>query len=114
MIARVGRGADLAGVERPHRPDHRDGGLHVGVVEDERGALAAELEQRALHRAPADFGDAQADTRRAGERDHVDVAALDERFTGAGSRAGHDVDDAFGEPDLVHDAHELDHRERVL
>ena len=46
------------------------------------GALAAELEQRALHRAPADFGDAQPDAGRTGERHHVDVAALDERFTG--------------------------------
>ena len=56
--------------------------LHVGVVEHERRALAAELEQRALHRAPADFGDAHADAGRAGERHHVDVAALDERLTG--------------------------------
>ena len=32
----------------------------------------------------------------------------------AGRRAGDDVDDAFGEADLVHDPHELDHRERVL
>ena len=46
------------------------------------GALAAELEQRPLHRAAADFGDAQPDPGGTGERHHVDVAALDECLTG--------------------------------
>ena len=36
-----------------------DRGLDVGVVEHERRALAAELEQQPLHRATADLGDAQ-------------------------------------------------------
>ena len=37
------RGADLAGVEGPHRGDGADRGLEVGVVEDDGGALATEL-----------------------------------------------------------------------
>ena len=76
------RGADLAGVERPRRADHADRGLQVRVVVDERAALAAELEQQALHRAAADLADAHADAGRTGERDHVDVARRDERLAG--------------------------------
>ena len=53
--------------------------VEVGVVEHERGALAAELEQQALHRAAADLAMRWPDAGRAGERHHVDVAGLDER-----------------------------------
>ncbi len=108
------RGADLARMERPHRADHLDGGLDVGVVEHQARALAAELEQQALHRAAADLGDALPDAGGTGERDHVDVAGLDERLTGVRRRTGDDVDHAGREPDLVQDADEVDHRERVL
>ena len=44
-----GRGADLSRVEGPRRADAPDRPLHVGVLEDDAGTLAAELEQRALH-----------------------------------------------------------------
>ena len=73
------RGADLPGVEGPHAGDRADGDIEVGVVEHERGALAAELEQQPLHRLAAGFEDALADGRRPGEADHVDVVRLGER-----------------------------------
>src|SRR6202034_2647560 len=45
------RGADLPGVEGQGGADAADGPLDVCVLEDEAGALATELEQRALHGA---------------------------------------------------------------
>ncbi len=57
-----GGGADLPGVEAPHRSDAGDGGLEVGVVEDDARALAAELHQEALHVATGDLADALAHT----------------------------------------------------
>ena len=75
------RGADLARVERPHRADHPDRVLHVGVVEHERAALAAELEQLALHALrPPTSPMRRADAARSGEAHHVDVGRLDERL----------------------------------
>ena len=52
--------------------------VDVGVVEDETGALAAELEQEPLHRPAAGLGDPDADLGRAGEADHVDVGRVDQ------------------------------------
>ena len=77
-------------------------------------ALAAELEQQALHRAPAHLGDAHADP-----VDPVnDTMSMSRVSTSASPVAGVDpvthVDDAGREADLVQDAHELDDRERVL
>ena len=68
--------------------------LQVGVVEDERRALAAELHELALHAAPADLADALAHDGGAGEGHHVDVRRADDRLADLGAAAGDDVDDA--------------------
>ena len=60
-ITRVGAVQIWPAVERPHAGDGADGGLEVGVVEHDAGALAAELEQQALHVAPGDLADGLAD-----------------------------------------------------
>src|SRR5205085_6383816 len=65
-------------------------------------------------RAAADLADALPHRGRTRERHHVDVARLDECFAGVWRGTGHDVDDAGREADLVQDADEVDHRERVL
>ena len=72
-MARVGAVQIWPEWKRPRRADAADGGLDVGVVEDEARTLAAELEEEALHRARPRLGDAHADLGRAGEADHVDV-----------------------------------------
>ena len=72
-------GADLAAVEGPHAADAGDGLVDVGVVDHHAGALAAELEQQALHRAGAGLVDLDADRGGAGEAHHVDVVVVDER-----------------------------------
>src|SRR3954454_2867103 len=50
-----GRGADLAGVERPHAADRAHRGGDVRVAEYDGRALATELEEQALHAAPGDL-----------------------------------------------------------
>src|SRR5207249_2954460 len=109
-----GRGADLARMETPDAHQRGDGRVDVGVVEHDARAFSAELQQEALHRLRAGLGDPYAYAGAAGEADHVDVGRLDQRGTGFGTRAGDDVDDAGREPDLLHDADELEAAERVL
>ena len=108
------RGADLPAVERPDAADRRHRRGHVGVVEHDASALAAELEQQPLHRRAAGTEDLLTDRRRAGEADHVDVARLGQRRRRFGPRRRDDVDDAGREADVVHDLGELDDGERVL
>ena len=74
----------------------------VGVVEDDVGGLAAELEGGLLGRAGDRPGDDLADLGRAGEGDLVDVRVLDERLARA-AVAGDDVDDAGGQLGLLAD-----------
>ena len=107
------RGADLTGVERPRRTDAGHGRTEVGIVENDAGALAAELEELALHPVACSFTDLLAHRCRAGERHHVDVG-LDERLAGLGAGAGDDVEHAVGQPGLGRDLGEPQHRERVL
>lgn len=82
--------------------DPVDGVLDVGIVEDDVGRLAAQLERdllqvgrrRCLH-------DLSADTRGAGEGDLVDVHVGGDGGTGGPSEARDDVDDAWGEAGLL-------------
>ena len=101
-------------MERPHRPDHLHRRSHVGVVEHQRGAFAAELEQQRFMVRPPTSAMRVPTAGRTGERNHVDVAGLDKRFTGVRGRSGHDVHDTGREADVVQDADQVDHRQRVL
>ena len=78
-LHRPGRGgADLTRVEGPHAGQRGDGGGQVGVLEDQAGALAAQLHQQPLHGAGPRLVDAPADRGAGGEADHVHVGGVGE------------------------------------
>jgi hypothetical protein len=78
----VGSGAVLAGVVVGGAGDRLERSVELDVVEDHDRGLAAELEVHALERPGRVLGDPLAGFHRAGERDHVDVVVLDERWAG--------------------------------
>src|SRR5690606_637400 len=84
--------ADLALVEEDPADNALDGLVERGVVEDDVGGLAAELEGRLLARARDRAGDHPPDGRAAGEGDLVDARVVDDRLSRR-SRARDDVDD---------------------
>lgn len=96
-VGAFGTVADLSAEDDAGVDDAFDGGVDVGVVEDNRGGFAAEFE--------GDFGDvggAGADDflsgfDAAGERHHVGEGAGDECVAEGFAGAGDDVEDAFGE-----------------
>ena len=69
--------------------------VEIGVVEDDVGRLAAELEAEALAGAGGGGADDLADLGRAGEGDLVDIGMVDDGGAGV-ALAGDDVDDALG------------------
>ena len=75
----------------------------VGVVEHDRGRLAAELEEQPLHRRRALLHDPLADGGRAGERDQVDLRRQRELLADEVVRRGDDVDDAGRDVGLLGD-----------
>ncbi len=90
--------AALALVEEQAEVRALDGGVEIGVGEDDVGALAAQLEADALEVAlGGGLHDDLAGGVFAGERDLVHVHVLGERGAGGRAVAGHDVDDAVGE-----------------
>lgn len=99
--ARAGAAA-LAVVEVDTKVDPVDGVVNVGVVEDNVGRLAAQLERDllqvgrrgGLHDLPADDGGAR-------EGDLVDVHVRGDGGTGGLAEARDDVDDSRGEPSLL-------------
>ena len=100
------RRAGLAGVEERLLHAVADGlgeALAVEVVEQHVGRLAAELEGDLLHRLGAELGDALAGPRRPGERHHVDVGVGGDRLADLRSEAGHEVEHAGRQADLVDD-----------
>ena len=103
--------ADVALVEEDAVDDALDGLVDRGVVEHDVGGLAAELEGDLLLAARGGAGDHLADLGRAGERDLVDVAVLDQRPAGLAG-AGDDVDDAGREVGLLADLGEQQRRQR--
>ena len=70
--------ADLALVEPDAVDQAFDGGVEIGVVEDDEGRLAAEFERELLGRLRGGLADDAADFGRTGEGDLVDVGVLDE------------------------------------
>ena len=105
------RAADVALVEEDALHDALDGLVDRGVVEDDVGRLAAELEGQRLAGAGDRAGDRLAHLGRAGERDLVDVPVLDDGAAGVAG-AGHDVDDAGRQVGLLADLGEQQRGQR--
>ena len=103
------RNARLAVVHQRRDLEPLDRGGEVGVVEDDRGRLAAELEAHALELLTADRGDAPARGGRTGERDLVDAGVAHEVLTDF-APGGQDRHDALRDAGLVE---QLGHEVRV-
>ena len=85
--------ADLALVEPDAVDEAFDGGVEVGVFENDEGRFAAELEREFFVAGGGGFANGAADFGGAGEGDFVDVGVGDEGFASR-AVAGDDVDDA--------------------
>jgi hypothetical protein len=108
--ARTGA-ADLALVE-PDRIDQAfDGGVQVGVVEDDEGRLAAQFQRQLLAAAGGGLADDAADFGRAGEGQLVDARVVDDGFAHA-AVAGDDVDHAGRHAGLLADLGEQQRAQR--
>ena len=103
------RDARLAVVHERRHLQALDRGREVGVVEDDRRRLAAELEAHALQLLAADGRDAPARRGRTGERDLVDAGVAHEVLADLATR-GQDRDDALRDAGLVE---EVGHEVRV-
>src|SRR5262249_50895824 len=102
--------ARLSLVEEAAEERAVDRHLEVGVVEDDVGRLAAQLEGHLLDGAGSELLNAPADLRRAGERDLVDERARAQLLAALGAAPVDDVDDALREIGLVDDLRELERR----
>lgn len=85
--------------------------VELGVVEDDVGGLAAELERARNQALGGRFGDAVADFGRTREGELVEARVVKHGLARAGAAAGDDVDDAGGEH-LVEELAELEERKR--
>ena len=96
-----GGAAALALVEEQTKVSDLDGLSDVGVVHDDEGRLAAELEGDILEvRVGRGALDEAANLRGAGEGDLVDVHVVGETSAGSGAVTGEDVNHARGEAGL--------------
>ena len=85
----------------------RGGRRHVGVVQDDQGGVAAELQVRSLEVPGGEFADAAADRGRAGEADDPHQRVGDQRLADVGA-AGQHVQQAVGQAGLLEDPGEDD------
>ena len=102
---------DLALVEPDAINETFDGGIEIGVLEDDEGRLAAEFERQLLARAGGGAADDLADLRRAREGDLVDAVMLDDGSTRFRA-ALHDIDDALRHAGALADLGKEDRGER--
>ena len=111
----VGGGAGLAHVAHLRRERGVDGGVEVGVVEDDEGRVAAQF-HRGAHDGVRGLGEqCLADGGGAGERQLPQDAAAHDRLDHLrGAGGGDDVQDAVGHPGLTEDLREQQGGERGL
>src|SRR3954447_24362598 len=114
-VEAVRRRARLAAVA--HLRDERalDGGVEVGVLEDEERRVAAELHRDAQDLLGRLLDERLADRRRAGERELARPRVLDERLRRLARRLRRDdVHHPARQAGLLQDAAEREHRQRRL
>jgi hypothetical protein len=91
-------GADLALVEEDRVGGPVGGQVQVGVVEQDVGRLAAQLQQDLLDRAGGQGRDPPADRGRAGEGDLVDLGRGDQRLARLSPNPGRTLTTPSGTP----------------
>ena len=106
--------ASLAGVDEDAHRRHEDGLVHVGVVVDQHGRLAAEFQHDLLEVARRRPHDLLADLGRPGERDLLDVGVRGDRRTRGVAVPGQQVDDAVRHAGLGDQTVEEQRRQRRL
>src|ERR1700722_3521818 len=111
--ARAGAAA-LAVIEEDGAGGAGDGGVEIGVVENDVGGLAAEFERDFFEVAGAGLDDELADFGGAGEGDFVYVGVRGESGTGGFAETGDDIYYAFGEAGGFDEFAEADRGERSL
>ena len=111
-VEALDRQTGLPAVEEAADARRADGGVDVGVVENDHRVGAAELEGHALDAARRELGDVLADGSRAGERDLRHARIGDERLAEHGALAGDDLEDALGQAVLAHDLGDAERRQR--
>jgi len=92
--------AGLALIEEDGGGGASDGGVHVGIGEDDGGRFTAEFEGDLFEVAGGGDGDEFADLGRSGEGDLVDERVGGEWGAAGLAEAGEDIDDAGGEAGL--------------
>src|SRR6202022_5056107 len=92
------RRTDLTGIEENSRRRGPGGGVEIGIIEDDIGGLAAELERHAFEIAGGCPHDSTADAGRSGKSDLVDIAVVDEGLAHHPPGAGDDVEHACRSP----------------
>ncbi len=107
----LGRRTHLSGIEEPSPGGAGDGGVEVGVGEDDERIDAAELEVDLLEAGAGARRDGAPHRYRTGEGDEIHAGVLDERAAGLRS-TGDDVDDAGRQPVVALRHQEI--AERVL
>ena len=90
------RDAHLPGVTENALHHTDGGGVEVGIRENDRGRLAAELEGQFLEVACGRVHDPPAGLRRTRERNLVDVGMRGKRLANNSTGASNDIDDACG------------------
>jgi ParB family chromosome partitioning protein len=108
------RAAGLAGVPEQPACGARDGGVQVGVAEDDVRALAAELERDALDLLGGPAADVLPDGGRAREGDLVDGGVLDQGTPRDVPAAGDDVQHACRQAGLARQLGEPERGQRRL
>ncbi len=93
------RTADLPLVEPDGIDQPLDRTVQIGVVKDDKGRLAAQLQRQRLARAGGGGADPAADLGRAGKGDLVDPLMRNDHLAHA-PVAGNDVDDTARQPGL--------------
>ncbi|MEA2227197.1 MAG: succinate-semialdehyde dehydrogenase / glutarate-semialdehyde dehydrogenase [Solirubrobacteraceae bacterium] len=114
-VEAVGRRAGLADVAHLGDEGTLDGGVEIGVVEDEERRVAAELHRHAQDLVGGLADQLAADLGGPGERQLAGARVLDERLHRPARRLGRDdVQHAAGQARLLEDLREGEHRQRRL
>ena len=111
-VEALDREAGLPAVEEAADARCTDRGVDVGVVEDDHGVGAAELERHALHASRRELGDVLSDRSRPGERHLRDSPFGDEGLTEHRPLAGDHLEDVRPADLLAHDLGDPEGRQR--